>query len=215
MTDAFADRDDTELAALVAAKLCHDVISPAGAVMQGVDLLDDPSAQDMRDDAIALIGQSARRLLAVVDFARVAWGAASSAEIFKSETLEKLTRDLTDGGRATLVWAVEPAELPKASARVLLNLAYLTMAALPSGGQATISARVEGDRLKIEGLAEGARARLKAEAVSGLNGRELEEGLPGQWVQPHWLWLAVRRMGGTLDVTAEEGRVVLSADLPA
>lgn len=215
MTDAFSDRDETELAALVAAKLCHDVISPAGAVMQGLDLLDDPSAQDMRDDAMALIGQSARRLLAVVDFARVAWGAASSAETFSSATLEKLVRDLTEGGRATLVWDVPPGDLAKASARVLLNLAYMTMGALPSGGQATVTARVEGDRLKIEGLAEGARARLKAEAAAGLAGRPLEEGLPGQWIQPHWLWLAVGRMGGTLDVLAEEGRVRLAADLPA
>ena len=215
MTDAFADRDETELAALVAAKLCHDFISPAGAVSQGLDLLEDPSAQDMRDDALALIRQSATRLLAVVDFARVAFGAASSAETFTGEALEKLVRDLTDGGRATLVWNVEPSSLSKASARVLLNLAYMTMGALPSGGEATVSARVAGDRLKIEGVAEGARARLKPEAAAGLAGRSLEEGLPGQWIQPHWLWLAVKRMGGALDVQTEEGRVRLTADLPA
>lgn len=215
MTDAFSDRDETELAALVAAKLCHDFISPAGAVSQGLDLLNDPTAQDMRDDALALIGQSARRLLAVVDFARVAYGAASSAETFRAEQLEKLVRDLTDGGRATMVWRVEPAELSKPAARVLLNLAYMTMGALPSGGEATVAARVEDDRLKIEGRAVGARARLKAEAVSGLAGRPLEEGLPGQWIQPHWLWLAVGRMGGTLDVRTEDGLVVLAADLPA
>jgi histidine phosphotransferase ChpT len=214
MTDAFADRDETELAALVAAKLCHDFISPAGAVSQGLDLLEDPSAHDMRDDALALIRQSATRLLAVVDFARVAFGAASSAETFTGETLEKLVRDLTDGGRAALVWHVEPSSLPRASARVLLNLAYMTMGALPSGGEATVSARVDGDRLKIEGVAAGARARLKPEAAAGLAGRPLEEGLPGQWIQPHWLWLAVKRLDGTLEVQADEGRVRLAADLP-
>lgn len=215
MTDAFADRDETELAALVAAKLCHDFISPAGAVSQGLDLLEDPSAQDMRDDALALIRQSANRLLAVVDFARVAFGAASSAESFTSEALEKLVRDLTEGGRATLVWDVEPSGLSRASARVLLNLAHMTMAALPSGGEARVRVRQEGDRLKVEGVAEGARARLKPEAASGLAGRPLEEGLPGQWIQPHWLWLAVRRLGGTLDVQTDEGRVRLAAELPA
>lgn len=214
MTDAFSDRDETELAALVAAKLCHDFISPAGAVSQGLDLLKDPSAQDMRDDALALIRQSATRLLAVVDFARVAYGAASSAETFTGATLEKLVRDLTEGGRATLIWDVEPAELSKPAARVLLNLAYMTMGALPSGGEATVTARSDGGRVTIEGRAEGARARLKAEATAGLSGRRLEEGLPGQWIQPHWLWLAVRRMDGTLDVRTEDGLVLLTADLP-
>lgn len=215
MTHAFTDRDETELAALVAAKLCHDFISPAGAVMQGLDLLDDPSAQDMRDDALALIRQSAGRLLAVVDFARVAYGSSASAERFSGETLEKLVRDLVGGGRATLDWRVEPVDLAKAAARVLLNLAYMTVGALPSGGQATVTARLEGDRLKIEGLAEGARARLKPEAAAGLAGLPLGEGLSGQWIQPHWLWLAVARLDGTLTVEAEEGRVRLAVDLPA
>ena len=54
MTDA-PPVDGQELAALVAAKLCHDFISPSGAIVSGLDLLKDPSAQDMKDDALALI----------------------------------------------------------------------------------------------------------------------------------------------------------------
>jgi len=95
-----------------------------------------------------------------------------------------------------------------------VNLAYLTAGALPMGGVAVVTARRDGPNLLIEGVAEGARARLKPEAVTGLNGARLTEGLPGQWIQPYWLWLTVAQAGGTLTVTTEEGRVVLSARMP-
>jgi histidine phosphotransferase ChpT len=217
MTDTVPDPalpDGQALAALVAGKLCHDFISPAGAISSGLDLLKDPSAQDMRDDAMGLIEASARKMIALVSFARVAFGAATSAERFSGAELGQLVSGLTEGGRATLNWAVADGSYSKPQARALVNLAYLTMAALPSGGVATVSARPDGGRLVIEGIAEGARARLKAEAVAGLAGRPLTEGLPGQWIQPYWLWLTAHDAGGRLEVQADEGRVTLAAHMP-
>ena len=221
MTDTFpspaqpsALPDGQALATLVAGKLCHDFISPAGAISSGLDLLKDPTAQDMRDDAMGLIEASAKKMIALVSFARVAFGAATSAERFSSAELGELVSGLTDGGRATLNWAVTDGTWSKPQARALINLAYLTMAALPSGGAATVSSRVEGDHIVIEGVAEGARARLKAEAVAGLAGRPLTEGLAGQWIQPYWLWLTATDAGGTLDVQVEDGRVALIARMP-
>ncbi|MDQ1155140.1 hypothetical protein [Brevundimonas sp. SORGH_AS_0993] len=61
--------EGAELAAFIAGKLCHDFISPSGAIVSGLDLMKDPSAQDMRDDALALIEQSARKMVALVHFA--------------------------------------------------------------------------------------------------------------------------------------------------
>lgn len=205
--------DGQALAALIAGKLCHDFISPAGAISSGLDLLKDPTAQDMREDAMGLIEASAKKMVALVAFARVAFGAATSAERFSGAELGELVSGLTEGGRATLQWAVADVSYSKAQSRALVNLAYLTMAALPSGGVATIATRAE-DGLVIEGRAEGARARLKGEAVAGLAGQPLTEGLPGQWIQPYWLWLTAHDAGGSLDVAAEEGRVVLTAHMP-
>lgn len=215
MTDtSTALPDGQALAALIAGKLCHDFISPAGAISSGLDLLKDPSAQDMRDDAMSLIEASAKKMVALVSFARVAFGAATSAERFSGAELGELVAGLTEGGRATLDWRVEDAAYSKAQSRALVNLAWLTTAALPSGGVAAITTRRDGSELVIEGLAEGNRARLKAEAVAGLAGRPLGEGLPGQWIQPYWLWLTARDAGGSLDVQADEGRVVLVARMP-
>lgn len=203
-----------DLTAWVSAKLCHDFISPAGAIVSGLDLLKDPSAQDMRDDALGLIDQSARKLVALVHFARVAFGAATTSERFSGDELRSLVAGMVEGGRATLDWQVEETNFAKPAARALVNLAYLTAAALPTGGVATVTARREGDRLVMKGSADGARARLKAEAATGLAGHRLTEGLPGQWIQPYWLWLTVTGAGGTLTSEAVEGQVVIAADMP-
>lgn len=203
-----------DLAALVAGKLCHDFISPAGAISSGLDLMKDPSAQDMRDDALALIEQSAAKMVALVHFARVAFGASTTAERFAADTVRDLAEGLLAGGRAQIDWALELPELSKVQARALLNLAYLTVGALPSGGQARIIARAADDGVRLIGEAEGARARLKAETLTGLSGETLSEGLQGQWIQPYWLWLTVAEAGGTLEVETTEGRVVLTALMP-
>src|ERR1700743_1962055 len=68
-----------ELAAHLAGRLCHDLISPVSAIVSGLDLLEDPSAQDMREDAMNLIAQSARKLAASLFFARGAYGSSASA----------------------------------------------------------------------------------------------------------------------------------------
>ena len=205
-----------ELAAFIAGKLCHDFISPAGAIMSGLDLLEDPTAQDMRDDALSLIRQSARKMVAHVHFARVAFGAATTSEQFASADLRGLVSGLHEGGRATLDWRInDGTSFTKPQARILINLAWMTLGALPTGGVATVTVRQEGDRLLLIGSAEGARARLKPEALTGLKGERLLEGLAGQWIQPYWLWLAVNETGGRLDVASDEGRVGLIAHVPA
>jgi histidine phosphotransferase ChpT len=198
----------------VAAKLCHDFISPSGAIVSGLDLMKDPSAQDMRDDALALIEQSANKMVALVHFARVAFGAATSSERFTTRELRDLVVGMTAGGRASLDWRIEAQEFSKPQARALTNLAYLTVGALPLGGNAVIQSRVAQGALFLEGFAEGARARLKPEAVVGLTGRRLTEGLAGQWIQPYWLWLTVKEAGGTLRVAVQEERIALVARMP-
>lgn len=207
--------DGPELASLIAAKLCHDFISPSGAIMSGLDLLNDPTAQDMRDDALSLITDSARKMVALVQFCRVAFGAATTAERFTAAELQALVDGVTSGGRATLAWDLQVEDFGKPQARALVNLAYLSVAALPMGGAATVSVRQDGARLLMEGIAEGARARLKAEAATGLAGERLTEGLAGQWVQPYWLWLTADQHGGSLAVEVGEGRVALTVRMPS
>ena len=204
-----------ELAAHLAARMCHDFISPAGAIASGLDLLEDPSAQDMRDDALALIADSARKLVAMLSFDRVAFGASAAAEAFDPRELEKLAQGVFAHQRAELEWSVEAASLTKPVTRVLLNLAQICGGALPMGGTAKLSVTDEDGQTVITGRAVGARVRIRPEVLDGLNGARLGEGLGGHWVQAFYLRSLIDAAGGELGVEILDGEVVLTARMPA
>lgn len=203
-----------DLAARLAARLCHDFISPVSAIVSGLDLIDDPEQQDMREEAMSLIASSARKLAALMSFSRIAFGGSTASETFDVRDLEQLTRGLFDHVRAEVDWAVEPPALNKASARALLNLAQLGAAALPVGGTAKLCAREEAGHVRLELDAKGPRARLRPEAVDGLEGRAFGEGLGGQWVQTYFLRSIVDQAGGRLAFQTAEESVEVQIDLP-
>jgi histidine phosphotransferase ChpT len=205
----------TELAAYLAARMCHDFISPAGAITSGLDLLDDPGASDMREEAMGLIQSSARKLVELLAFCRVAFGASASAETFDTRALETLTKGVYAHVRPELVWSVAVPSVNKAAARALLNMAQLAASALPTGGSATVTAAPEGGHVLIRVEARSNRVRLRPEVVSGLNGEKLEGGLSGQWVQAFYLNALVKEAGGRLDHQIGEDMMVLSALVPA
>jgi len=211
-----------ELAAFLAARMCHDYISPAGAIMSGLDLLEDPTAQDMREEAMNLIASSAKKLVDILSFDRVALGASAAAETFGADQLETLAKGVAGHGRAQLVWDVTPRTLPKPAARALLNLVQLGLGALPTGGTATLTAvetegegEGEGRGLILAIDCVGARARLRPAVIDGLEGRRLGEGLAGLWVQAFYLHELVTVAGGTLEHVVFEERVMLTVKLPA
>jgi histidine phosphotransferase ChpT len=203
-----------ELAAQIAARLCHDFISPASAIVSGLDLLEDPSAADMREDAMRLIEGSARKLVAILAFARVAFGASASAETFDTRDLERLTHGVFEHVRPELAWEVQPPSLNKASARTLLNMAQVAAGALPTGGVARIAAHIQDGDLLIGVEAAGARARLRPEVSAGLRGEPLGEGLGGHWVQAYYLHALLTAAGGSLDFAQAEEKVTLRARVP-
>ncbi len=203
-----------ELAAYLAARMCHDFISPASAVVSGLDLLDDPSAQDMREEAMGLIATSARKLTDLLSFARVAFGASASAETFDVRELERLAGGVFAHMRAELDWQVEVPAVNKPAARALLNLAQMAGAALPTGGTARIRAVQEGAFLAIAADAGGPRARLRPEVLRGLRGEPLAEGLHGHWVQAYYLHLFLGDAGGRVFADVSDEGVVFAATVP-
>ena len=204
-----------ELAARLAAKLCHDFVSPAGAIVSGLDLLDDPTAKDMRDEAMQLIASSARKLTDLLAFARVAFGSTAGQDSFESGELERLTRSVFEHVRAELDWAAPPQGTPKRAAVIVLNLAQLAGAALPVGGVARVEMRAEAGAFQINVRAQGPRARLHPEVASGLAGEPLGDGLAGRWVQAFYVQAVARAGGGSVTAEAVEETVRFRATAPA
>lgn len=207
--------DAAELAAQISARLCHDFISPASAVVSGLDLLEDPTAQDMREDAMSLIASSARKLADLLQFSRVAFGASASAETFDPRELEKLALGVYAHVRPELDWKVELAGVNKPTARILMNLAQIAAGALPMGGTATMRAVEVDGRVAITVDAVGPRARLKPEVLRGLQGLDRGEAVGGAWVQAYYLSLIVKNVGGQLAAESGEDKVTLAAVSPA
>jgi histidine phosphotransferase ChpT len=204
-----------ELAAKLAARLCHDFMSPASGVISGLDLLDDPSAKDMRDEAMSLIASSARKLVDHLTFARVAFGAYASADAFDTRELETLARGVFAHVRPELEWAVDVPQLPKAASRALLNLAQIAAGALATGGVARISTRQDGAEVLVIVDAAGARVRLHGDVAEGLAGQPLSEGLAGRWVQAYYLHQLLKSAGGSVDVQASDEAIRFTARSPA
>ncbi len=206
---------DHDLATQLVAKLCHDFISPAGAIMSGLDLLEDPSAQDMKQEALNLISASAKKMVTLVYFARVAFGAATTSEAFSGKELNKILADMFGTMRAELEFDILPDTIfPKRAARALVNLGLIAGNSLPTGGKAHIETRRDDDTIYFTATSRGPRARLKPEAIEGLSGLPLSDGLQGQWIQPHWLWSVVEEAGGTLDFTAEPEHLTFNIRMP-
>jgi histidine phosphotransferase ChpT len=204
-----------EVAAYLAARMCHDFISPASAIVSGLDLLDDPSAQDMREEAMGLIASSARKLADHLAFTRVAFGASATADTFDTRELAKLAEALFKHMRAELDWQVTPEGVNKPTARTLLNLAQLAGAALPTGGVARIQAVEENGVVVVAVEATGPRARLRPEVLAGLRGEAMGEGLHGHWVQAYYVNLFVNDAGGRVFAESSEEKVTFAASLPA
>ena len=204
-----------QLAAFLAARMCHDFISPVSAIVSGLDLMDDPEAQDMREDALGLVAASGRKLARMLAFTRVAFGASASAETFDPRELEALTQGVFAHLRADLDWRVEAHAVDKASARCLLNLAQLAGGALPLGGKTSVRAVSDGATTSIAVEAAGPKARLRPEVAAGLKGERLPEGLlHGQWVQAYYVSLFVREAGGRVLADAAEEKITFAATLP-
>jgi histidine phosphotransferase ChpT len=204
-----------ELAAFLAARMCHDFISPASAIVSGLDLLEDPSAQDMREDAMGLINSSARKLADLLSFTRIAFGASASADVFDPRELEKLAQGVFAHMRANLTWEVEAPSLNKAAGRALLNLAQMAGTVLPTGGNVRVRAVQEAASIAIAVEAEGPRVRMRPEVLAGLRGEPPGEGLPGHWAQAYYVHLFLTDAGGRVFADVSEAKVIFAATIPA
>jgi histidine phosphotransferase ChpT len=204
-----------DLAAALAARLCHDLISPASAVVSGLDLLEDPESQDLREEAMDLIAMSGRKLAAVLSFCRVAFGASASADTFDTRELRKLTEGVFRHQKYDLDWQVGLESLNKPAARALLNLAEIAGGCLLRTGVVQLSAEQNGSGVLLIAKAAGERLRLREEVAGGLDGEPLGEGLPGRWVQAYYLSRIVTEAGGILSHAVTEDAVLIRVQLPA
>lgn len=213
--EAAAPPLEPDLPSLTAGKLCHDFIGQVGAIISGLDLLEDESAADMRDDAMAMIATSARKLAALMEFDRVAYGASGGAEAFANHELEKLTRAVFAHMKSELDWRIEAEQLSKAAAKAAMGLAQIAGVALITGGTVKVRGGAAGGRfvLQIEGA--GPKCRMKPETLAGLRGEGPGEGLAGQWIQAALIQRQIAARDGRIAIEVEDDRLLFACEMMA
>jgi histidine phosphotransferase ChpT len=201
-----------DLAALIASRVCHDLISPVGAIANGLEVLDEETDQTMQAFALDLIRKSASQASGKLQFARLAFGAAggAGAEIDMTEA-GRCAAAMLEREKAKLDWQVSAAKLPKAQAKLLLNLLLIAAAAVARGGVVRVSAGDSAAGPAIRILAEGERASVPAGAREVLTGGGVPDPLDAHAVQPLYAVLLAREAGFGLSLLEEDGRVVLDA----
>ena len=204
-----------DLAALLCSRVCHDVISPVGAIVNGLEVLDGEEDQDMRAVAMDLIKRSAVSASARLQFCRLAFGAAGSfgASIDTGDA-ENVARGLIGSERTTLRWNAQRRLAPKNAVKLLLNLCLMTAAAIPRGGVIIVDLEGEGEALTMRVEAKGVNARLPHSAAALLSGEPVET-VDAHSIQPYYTAALARECGMTLAAaTASESVILLAAPAP-
>ena len=151
-----------DLASLLCSRLCHDLMSPVGALNNGLELLADETDPDMRDKCLELLEDSARATANKLKFFRLAFGAGGGFgdEIDSGEARTALEGLFGGEGKVELGWVVEDEKLPKGAIRLLLNLALLAGDALVRGGRLDVGAERGDGGIELAVRAEGPRILL-------------------------------------------------------
>src|SRR5438034_6062722 len=115
--------DALDLAALLCSRVCHDLISPAGAIVNGLEVLEESKDEETKTFALDLIKKSARTASARLQFCRLAFGAAGSASAqIDLGDAQVMAHAFLEDGKTALVWNLPRALLPKNRVKLLLNM---------------------------------------------------------------------------------------------
>jgi histidine phosphotransferase ChpT len=207
----------THLTALLCSRLCHDLISPIGAVNNGIEILADEQDADMRAQAIDLMAHSALEAARRLAFFRLAFGAAGGmGDSIRIEEARQAAQGMFVNGRTRLDWPTPPGEayLPKAATKILLNLVLIGAAALPRGGQLKVQAAPSGNGAALSVRAVGEGVRLVDETRRALEEGGDESALDPHSVVAHLVHLLARDAGAKLTAALGADGLELGATLP-
>jgi histidine phosphotransferase ChpT len=201
-----------DLAALLCSRVCHDVISPVGAIVNGLEVLEDEKDPEMRAFAVDLIKKSARTASARLQFCRLAFGAAGSAGAsIDTGDAEQVARGLFADEKTKLVWNATRVLMAKNKVKLLLNLCIIAAAAIPRGGVIEVTITGEADSIVIKLEAKGTNARLAHGVKTLVAGTPENDNVDAHGIQAFYTGLVARACGMNVEIDAQPECVRLEA----
>jgi histidine phosphotransferase ChpT len=204
---------DLDLAALLCSKVCHDVISPVGAIANGLEVLEDEQDAEMRDIAMDLVRRSSRQASAKLQFCRIAFGAAGSAgSSIDTGDAEDVAKKFIGEDKVELEWAIPREIRPKNQVKLMLNMIMLAISSIPRGGKITMGVSDGGG---LTARAEGKNAKVPEKTLTMLEGDAQQEAMDARLAQVYYTLRLASNC--SLDLTAADSgeEAVTYSALPA
>jgi len=201
-----------DLAALLCSRVCHDLISPVGAIVNGLEVLAEEKDEETKTFALDLIKKSAGTASAKLQFCRIAFGAAGSAgaQIDLGDA-ESITRGFFEDDKTKLAWNLPRALLPKNRVKLLLNLLLIAGQTIPRGGRLTVDPIGEGESMGFKVSAAGVNAKVPPAVAALLAGDAGGTALDAHRIQPFYASLLAQASGVKVAIAMEGDTVVVSA----
>jgi histidine phosphotransferase ChpT len=201
--------DALELAALLCSRVCHDLISPVGAIVNGLEVLDDDPKPEDREFALDLIRKSAKTASARLQFCRLAFGAAGSAgaqiDLGDAQTM---ARGHLEDAKTTIAWNLPRVLLPKNKVKLLLNMMVIAQQTIPRGGVLTVDPVGEGEAIGFRVAASGLNARMPQSIADLLSSGSAPDA---HAVQPYYTRLLAQACGLKVVLAPEGDAIVVTA----
>lgn len=209
--------DPVDFAGLMCARLCHDLLSPVGALGNGIELLADEEDPARRAQCLSLLEESARATAHKLTFFRLAFGASGSFadRISVDETAAALKGYFGPAKALVVNWLVDTPDLPKWLATMALNLGALAGDALVRGGQIDIGMDIGADQFELVVRADGDRLMLDPAVRQALSGPRAPDDLTVRAVAAVLVRNLVQQRGGQLQISAlDNAPLVFGVILP-
>ncbi len=201
-----------DLAALLCSRVCHDLISPVGAIVNGLEVMEDGKDEETKTFALDLIKKSIKTASARLQFCRIAFGAAGSAgaQIDLGDA-ESVARGFLEDDKTKLAWNVPRVLLAKNRVKLLLNMLVIAGQTIPRGGNLTVDAVGSGDTMGFKVLAAGTNAKISPAVPDLLAGGSHGGSVDAHAIQPYYTGLLARQCGLAVSIALEGDAVAVTA----
>ncbi len=205
-----------DLASLLCSRLCHDLLSPVGALSNGLELLADEKDPEMRKRCMELLEQSAKASADKLKFFRLAFGAAGGfgETVPVSEARALIDALVGNNGRVSVNWMFGIDSLAKPAVKTLLNLALIGLDALVRGGTLDIGAEVRDNVAEIVVRAAGQRVAFDPAIGQALEGTLPSSELSSRTAPAAMVQQLAASVNGAVQVHVTAESLVLGAVLP-
>ncbi len=204
--------DHTRFAAFLAARLCHDIVSPAATMSLSLEMLDSPGSAEEKAHCERTLREGAQGVAATLQFMRYAFGSMGlQPGTADAQQFKKLTDDYVRFQKPSVEWDLATTELGFGHARLIMNLVLVALTATVRGGVIHIRVREEGGVKNVVVTCKGDRVVLKEDVAKALAGDEPESGWRPENIQPLFAKMTCDSLGGTLHAKATADGVVFMA----